>query len=77
MWPSGIRYCTYIQKVPGSILLGAGLGLGVQPQYEAPSDLRVKISKTQVINTRGCPLNNASKSWPRDSQIEVKKMRTL
>ena len=60
-------------------MLVAWPGLGIQPHNEALADLRIKISKTQVINIggSGSPLNNASKRWPRGSQIEVKKMCTL
>ena len=44
-WPSGLRRCSKNWKVPGSNPLGAQLGLGTQPRYEAPGDLRVENVK--------------------------------
>ena len=46
-WPSGLRCCNKNWKVPGSNPLGAQPGLGTQPRYEAPSDLRVDYEQTQ------------------------------
>ena len=37
-WPSGLRRQTKNRKDPG-----ARPGLGTQPRYEAPSDLRVEL----------------------------------
>ena len=41
-WPSGLRCCDRIGKFTIQTLPGARLGLGIQPRYEAPSDLRVE-----------------------------------
>ena len=41
-WPSGLRCCDRIGKFIIQTLPGARLGLGIQPRYEAPSDLRVE-----------------------------------
>ena len=44
-WPSGLRCCSMNRKVPVQTPLRARPGLGTQPHYEAPSDLRVKNVK--------------------------------
>ena len=43
--------------------LGARLGLGTQPRYEPPCDLRAEIVQTQWLTSSewGCPLYNCSK----------------
>ena len=46
-WPSGLRRCNKNWKVPGSNPLGARPGLGTQPHYEAPGDLRVEYVQMQ------------------------------
>ena len=47
-WPSGLRRCNMIRKVSGSNPLDVWPGLGTQPRYEAPGDLRVDyVQKTQ------------------------------
>ena len=39
-----------IGRFPIQTLLGARIGLGTQPRYKAPGDLRVDIDKNTVIN---------------------------
>ena len=39
-----------IGRFPVQTLLGARPGLGTQPRYEAPGDLRVENVKNAVIN---------------------------
>ena len=41
-WPSALRCCNQNQKFPVQTPPVAPLGLGTQPRYEAPGDLRVK-----------------------------------
>ena len=51
-WPSGNELRTN-QKVPVQLPLGSRLGLGTQPHYEDPGDLRTeKLGKNAVINFR-------------------------
>ena len=51
-------------------------GLGIQPCYEAPSDLWVEIVENAVINiglVRLFPREILGESWQWDSQIAVQK----
>ena len=49
-WPCGLRRCNENWKVPSSNPLDARPGLGTQPRYEAPGDLRVEYVQNAVIN---------------------------
>ena len=44
-WPSGLRRCSRIGRFPVQTPLGARPGLGTQPRYEAPGDLRAENVK--------------------------------
>ena len=46
-WPSGLRCCDKCGRFPVQTPLGARPGLGTEPRYEVPGDLRVEIVKTQ------------------------------
>ena len=46
-WSSKLRHCTQNGKVLSSTPLGALLGFGTQPRYEAPRDLQVEYLKSQ------------------------------
>ena len=61
-WPSGLRHYIHNQKVPGSNPLGTCLGIGIQPHYEDPSDLGVKIGKTLWLNIGLMRLS--PREWP-------------
>ena len=43
----GLGITIKIERFPVQSLLGAWLGIGIQPCYKAPGDLRVKIAETQ------------------------------
>ena len=49
-------------------------GFGTHPNYEPPGDLRVKISKTQLLTSvsEAAP-STIAQSWPWGSQIADKK----
>ena len=49
-WPSGLRHWKWIGRFLVQTPLGALPGLGNQPCYEAPSDLRVKTWIKAIIN---------------------------
>ena len=40
-----------IKRLPVQIPLDAPPGLGIQPCYEAPDDLRVKYVRTQLLTS--------------------------
>ena len=64
-----------IGRFLGQTSLGAQLGFGTQPHYEAPSDLRVEVNQNAVINIRLVKAASATvaQSWLWGSQIAVKK----
>ena len=43
----GLGITIKIGRFPVQSLLSAWLGIGIQPCYKAPGDLRVKIAETQ------------------------------
>ena len=43
----GLGITIKIGRFPVQSLLNAWLGIGIQPCYKAPGDLRVKIAETQ------------------------------
>ena len=46
---SELRHCRKKRKVPVQTPLGTWLGLGTQPRYEAPGDVRIENVKTQWL----------------------------
>ena len=69
----GIRIGRFSVQTP----LSARPGLGTQPRYEVPGDLRVELVENAVIKHRvsEAALSRMVQSFPRDSQIAVKKMK--
>ena len=43
LWPTRLRRYNWIEKFSVQTSLGAGLDFGIQPRYEALSDLQVEI----------------------------------
>ena len=56
--------------------LGARLGLGIQPRYEALGDLQVKVveERSDLHQVSEAVSSRMTQSWPWDSQIAVKKL---
>ena len=59
----GLGISIKIGRFPVQSLLGAWLGIGIQPCYKAPGDLRVKIAETQwlTLGEWGFPPYNGPK----------------
>ena len=59
----GLGITIKIERFPVQSLLGAWLGIGIQPCYKAPGDLRVKIAETQwlTLDEWGFPPYNGPK----------------
>ena len=62
------------QKVPGSNPTRCLAGLRILLCYKAPSDLWVKIVKTQWLTSGGSGSFIMAQSWMWRSQVEVKKI---
>ena len=46
-WIRGLRSCNFNRKVQLQTPLGTRLELGMQPYYQAPSDLQIETVETQ------------------------------